>query len=200
MFGGWDMQIKICTGLPTNRGVKTLTAQSLMEMVASCKHEMEIIVSTKGYNCAENRNWIIAQAVKKGCSHLLLLDDDMVYEKGLIDRLVAQDKDIVGATYSVRQIVEKGNPNVIDYFDEKDADRLKDNELFKCKALGGGLLLIKLDTLDKIKKPLFWYKVLDTGAITMSNDWWFCENAREAGFDIWVDPTIKLSHIGDYEY
>ncbi len=201
MFGSWDMQIKVAVGLPTNRGVKTLTASTLMEMVASCEHPMEIIVSTKGYNCAENRNWITAQAVKKGCSHLLLLDDDMVYEEGLIDKLVAHDKDIVGATYSVRRIVEEGvNPNVIKYFNEEDAEKLKGKDLFKCKALGGGLLLIKLDILDKIKKPLFWYKVLDTGAVSMSNDWWFCENAREAGFDVWCDPTMYLKHIGDREY
>ncbi len=193
--------MKIALGLPTNRGVKPLTAQTLMEMVASTELDLEIIVSTKGYTCAENRNWIIAQAVKRGCTHLLLVDDDMVYQKGLIDRLVAHNRDIVGATYSVRALVEDGvNPNVIEYYDENDSDFLNGKDLFQCKALGGGLLLIKLDILDKIKKPLFWYKVLEIGAIAMSNDWWFCENAREAGFEVWCDPTIKVQHIGNYAY
>ncbi len=194
-------KVKIGIGLPTNRGVKPQTVLTLMEMVHSTELDLHIIVSTKGYNTAENRNWITAQAVKNSCTHLLLLDDDMVYGEGLIDKLVAHDKDIVGATASVRRIVPEGENNlVIEYFDEDDAKKMKGKELFKCKALGGCLLLIKLDIIENIKKPLFWYVIHDVGMITMSNDWWFCEDARLAGFDIWCDPTIKLKHIGTHEY
>jgi len=28
----------------------------------------------------------------------------------------------------------------------------------------------------------------------------FCQQAAEAGLEIWCDPTITLSHIGDYHY
>jgi len=196
------MEIKIAIGLPTNRGVKTLTAQSLMEMVAGSDLDFHIIVSTKGYNTAENRNYITAQAIKADCTHLLLLDDDMVYEKGLIERLVAHDKDIVGATYHVRRLTEEGiNGNVIEYFDEEnDMKLLEGNDLFKCKALGGGLLLLDLKAVMRVEQPYFWYKVLKVGMVEMSNDWWFCEKAREAGLDVWCDPSIHLKHIGEYEY
>lgn len=202
--GGWDMErkTKIAIGLPTNRGIKPQTAVSIAEMVANSDYDFHFIISTKGYTCAENRNWITAQAIKNDCTHLLLLDDDMVYEKDSINRLIAHDRDIVGATYSVRSIEfpEGVNPLVIEYFEKEDDKKLEGEELFKCKALGGGLLLFKLDILEKFRKPLFWYKVHDVGMITMSNDWWFCESAREAGHDVWCDPSLRPKHIGDFEY
>ena len=166
-------------------------------MVLSTPANFHAVVSTKGYNTAENRNWITAKAFQAGCTHLLLLDDDMVYTPDGINKLLAHKKEIVGAKYSVRRIVEDKSINheVIEYGDDRS-----ETDLFKCQALGGGLLLIDLSIIPKMKTPLFWYKVLDIGMVEMSNDWWFCERAREAGYDVWCDPTIKLGHIGEYEY
>src|SRR3990167_2275104 len=127
-------------GLPTNRKVKPKTALSILRMIVHCKHEYQFIVSTKGYNTAENRNYISTQAVNKGCTHLLLLDDDMIYEPDSLDVLLAHDKDIVGGAYSVREGTEK----VIEYMDDAKPDTL-----FKCGALGGGLLLIKTSVFKK---------------------------------------------------
>jgi len=190
------MGVKICLGLPTNRGIKPKTAQSLLEMVLNTPANFHTVVSTKGYNTAENRNYITAQAVKANCTHLLLLDDDMVYTPDGINDLLKHKKEVIGAKYSVRRFVDEGiNHEVIEYGEEKS-----DTEIFKCMALGGGLLLIDLSIIPSLKTPLFWYKVHDIGMVEMSNDWWFCERAREAGYDIWCDPTIKLGHIGDYEY
>lgn len=184
-----NITTKIMLGLPTNRGVKPRTAESLLRLAAHSK--IVPIVSTKGYNTAENRNWIAAQAIKKGCSHLLLVDDDMIYEPDSLERLLKHDKDIIGATYYTKY----ENPQlVIEYLDEKDGD------LFKCKALGGGLLLIKTEVFLKTPQPWFGYKWHDNGMIKMSNDWFFCEKAREAGFDIWVDMTLKPRHIGEKEF
>ena len=34
----------------------------------------------------------------------------------------------------------------------------------------------------------------------IGEDFLFCDRARDAGFEVWVDPTIKLGHIGVMEY
>ena len=34
----------------------------------------------------------------------------------------------------------------------------------------------------------------------LSEDWALTERAREAGFHIYIDSTIKLKHAGRYEY
>ena len=167
-------------------------------MVAYSKYDYEFLISTEGYTTAENRNWIVAQAIKRDCTHLLLTDDDMIYGKETLERLLSHKKDVIGVNASIRKLVDKdSNHLVIEYLDR---EAKSDTELFKCKAIGGSMLLIDLKIIEKLDKPLFWYDLLPTGAITMSNDWWFCRQARKAGFDIWCDPTIEIKHIGDYEY
>ena len=187
--------MKICIGIPCNRQFKAKTVLSLMEMV-STKMDYHFAIATEGYTVAENRNWIVAQAIKNDCTHLLLTDDDMIYGKDTLKRLLAREKDIIGVNYSVRRIVDKDtNHLVIEYLDEKS-----DTELFKCKAIGGGMLLINMKVFEKIEQKWFWYDVHPNGMILMSNDWWFCRQARRAGYDIWCDSTIKVGHIGNYEY
>jgi 2-polyprenyl-3-methyl-5-hydroxy-6-metoxy-1,4-benzoquinol methylase len=34
----------------------------------------------------------------------------------------------------------------------------------------------------------------------LSEDWAFCERAREAGFEVWLDGSIDVGHLGSYEY
>lgn len=182
---------KICIGLPTNRGIKPQTALSVMKMVAGTELELVFCISTKGYNTAENRSYILAQAVKSKCTHLLLLDDDMVYEEGSLEKLLKHEKEIIGAKYKTRG----GKGEVIEYGDEKS-----ETSIFKCEALGGGLLLIDLSVIPKIKPPYFWYEIYDVGMVKMSNDWYFCKKARESDINIWCDPSLKPKHIGDYEY
>ena len=185
------MSIKIGIGLPTNRQVRPKTVQSLLELVAHSKYDYHINISTRGYNTAENRNLIVAQAIKNNCTHLLLTDDDMVFEKDALDKLLAHDKDIVGAIYNTKYEKQE---LVIEYLSK---DKFIKENLFKCKALGGGLLLIKTDVFLKVPQPHFGYKWTDNGMVEMSNDWFFCEKAREAGYDIWCDKSLLVGHIAE---
>lgn len=189
---------KIALALPTNRGVKPKCLQSLLEIVAHNDYNWHVIVSTEGYNTAENRNWITAQAVKAGCTHIFFVDDDMIYAPDTVEKLLSHDKDIVGAKYHVRRDVSEGNPDVIEYFDyEQDKDS---KGLFQCKALGGGCILVKIDIFKVVPQPWFGYKWNEYGMVTMSNDWYFAEKVRECNFDIWCDPSLYPAHIGTKEY
>ena len=185
------MSFRVAIGVPTNRGVKPQTALSLMRMVANTDCKFKFIVSTRGYNTAENRNLIVAQAVKANCDYLLLTDDDMVYEPEYLTKLINHDKDIIGGIANTKY--EEQKP-VVEYLDQPEEG------LFKCKALGGGFLLIKTDVFKKVDQPHFGYKWFENGMVQMSNDWFFCEKARKAGYDIWADSSLKLGHIGEYAY
>lgn len=179
---------KIGIALPTNRGLKPKCLQSVLEMLAYKPYDYEILVSTEGFTTAENRTWLTAQLVKKGCTHILFLDDDMVYERDTLERLLRHDKDLVGAKYANR----RGDGEVVEYLEDKNA-----LNLFKVKALGGGCVLIKAEVFHKVEQPWFWYEILPSGAVSMSNDWYFCKKATEAGYDIWCDPTLMPGHLGE---
>ena len=188
-----DEQIKIAIGLPTNRLIKPKTALSLLRLIAHSKHDYYFIVSTRGYNTAENRNYIAAQAIKNGCAYLLCVDDDMIYESDTLDKLLAHNKDIVGGLYNTKYEMQE---EVIEYLHSGK----KPEHLFKCAALGTGLLLIKTDVFRKLLQPWFGYVWYDNGMVKESIDWFFCRKARENGFDIWCDPQTMAKHIGLKEF
>jgi len=183
--------MKIAIGLPTNRLVKPKMAESMMRLIAYSDYDFEIIVSTRGYTTAENRNWITAQAVKKGCDYIFMVDDDMIYPEDTLERLLEANKDIIGGVAYTKYEKQE---LVVEYLDEKKEG------LFKAKAVGGGVLLIKCDVFKKIPQPWYGYKWTEHGAISMSNDWFFCEKARKAGFDIWCDTRILAGHIGLFKF
>ncbi len=186
------MDKKIAIGIPTNRLLKPKMALSLLRLIAHSKHEYEPIVSERGYNTSENRNWLAAQAVKRGCTHLFFVDDDMIFPEDTLDKLLAHDKDIVGAVYNTKY--EEQVP-VVEYLDDQ-----RPTELFKCGAIGTGCLLIKTDVFRKVPQIWFNYEWNDNGSVKMSHDWYFCHKARECGFEIWANPNLEIKHIGLYEY
>src|SRR5438552_5615559 len=49
-----------------------------------------------------NRNKMVEQARREGCSHLLFVDTDVIFGPDAINKLIAADKDIVGGRYNKR--------------------------------------------------------------------------------------------------
>jgi len=185
--------LKIAIGVPCNRLIKPKTAQSLLDLVAYSKDvEFCILVSNRGYNTSENRNWIVTQAVKNGCDYLFFVDDDMIIPADTLVKLLAHKKDIVGGVYKTKYEVQA---DVAEYFDEE-----RPQGLFKVKALGTGCLLIKTDVFRKLPQPWFKYEWFPNGMVKRSHDWIFCEDARNAGYDVWADNTLEIKHIGQKIY
>lgn len=38
------------------------------------------------------------------------------------------------------------------------------------------------------------------GYMYLSEDWAFCQRAKDAGFKVFLDPSIRLGHVGSYTY
>ena len=177
---------RILIALPTNRLIKPKTAQSILNM----KSKHDCLVSTKGYNTAENRNHITAQAVNGGYTHIFFIDDDMIYEPDTIDKLLACNKDIVGGMYKTKYETQE-------YVLE--AKELKEG-MFECIGIGGGLLMVKTNVFRKVPQPWFGYLWHSNGMVKESNDWYFCRKARESGFKVWCNSHITAKHIGLKEF
>jgi hypothetical protein len=70
-------------------------------------------------------------------------------------------------------------------------------ELFECRAVGTGIMLIKTSIFLKIPRPWFKMRTARTGMTLEGEDWYFCKKARKAGFSVWCDPTLECGHIGE---
>lgn len=164
-----------------------------MRLVAHSQHEYEILISTRGYNTSENRNWIAAKAVNSGCDYLFFIDDDMILPEDTLEELLDADKDIIGGVYLTKYEVQDPVLELLPGTEPSD-------DIFQVAAIGTGAMLIRRDVFKKLPQPWFKYEWYDNGSIKRSHDWIFCEDARKAGFEVWADPRHKIGHIGQYEY
>ena len=71
--------------------------------------------------------------------------------------------------------------------DTKDA-------LVRADALGTGCLLIKREVLEAISAP--WFKCHENSA--GGEDFYFCQKALDAGFEVWADFSVQAQH--EYRY
>jgi len=152
---------------------------------------------------ARNRNDLVNTAQNNGSTHIMFIDNDMEFKPSAIQRLVDHDKDIVCAPYNARPAPGSQVVSTVKMMDKHGnipmhggRERFElGSGLTKVGGAGTGFMLIKLSVFDKLKKPYFvaWE---DENGVHHTEDIEFCIKAREAGFDIWVNPTIPVGHIG----
>jgi GT2 family glycosyltransferase len=179
-----------------------------MRLIAKRGYDFHCICPENGYTIAENRNYIAVQALNNNSDYLLMIDDDMVFEPDLLDKLIANKKDICGVAYHPRTDMQ----GRLKFLDETHYINLETNKdpkyknTFECHATGTGIILIKCEVFKKIPRPWFMFEYYDkptdlnAGQCKLGEDWFFCREAKKAGFKIWTDPKIKVNHIGEEIY
>ncbi len=187
--------------------VQPKTVLSLANLIAFTKHEVCTVVATEGYTTAEGRSYCVIQALKEGCTHLLFIDDDMVFPKETLDILLETGKEIVGVnshsrvlpiSTTVGMMNEKGeymHPDLHSAYEMKMPD-----ELFEAFFVGAGVLLIDMKVFEKLERPYFAFEANEDGKVIKGEDGFFCEKARKAGIGVWCEPRIEIGHIGNYTF
>jgi len=196
--------MKTLIGIPTNRLLQPQMVTSLINLVKK-NPDVDVVLATQGYTIAENRNFLVAQAIKGGYTHLLMIDDDMIFPENTLEQLASHDKDITGVIAHSRALPLMP---VVEFFDDNelsDADRLLGRrniptELFQCKAVGGGVVLVNMRIFKEWQEHWFDTEVYPTGMTKTGEDSWFCYEAQKRGFEVWCDPSLKIGHIGNYIY
>jgi GT2 family glycosyltransferase len=134
------------------------------------------------------------------------VDADMCFEANALNKLIELNKDISSATYNYREYPKRSIVSLSDeYVDEYIVDDTvterpipleKIKNPFRCKSAGGGFILIKTDVFRSMKRPWFYFEPQTETAGPVGEDVWFCDKARQHGYDIWVEPSIEIGHIG----
>jgi hypothetical protein len=128
-------------------------------------------------------------------AHLLFLDSDMTFPPDTLKRLLAHNKDIIGALYSRRSEPFLPTGTTLDGRHVSSADGMT-----RMKIMPTGCLLIAMKIFDRLTKP--WFNTRVHGETLLGEDYYFCERAAEAGFEIWCDGALsrEIGHIGQKIY
>jgi GT2 family glycosyltransferase len=150
----------------------------------------------------EGRDKIVEKAryMKPLPTHILFVDSDVIPRATTLEKLVAHDKDIIAGVVPICQQGEiKWNASRFGEQEFVPADTHLGRNLFKAEYVGFGIVLIKMEVFDKMDWP-YWRSLYKPGQRTLGEDLYFCYEARKAGYDIWVDPTIKCDHATRVSY
>lgn len=191
-------KIKIAIGLPTYGSIKTATVMSLFKAIKNLPYEWNVLSQTGCY-IQDNRISIVKMAQKLGSTHLLFVDADMKFDAGIIENLLKRGKEIIGADYNYRKLPQERIAQSRDV-ENKIIWEEHENGLIECAYVGTGMMLIDMKVFDNIPEPWFVVEHYKDGTLKWGEDVWFCKEARNAGYKIWLDTTLKVKHIGEYEY
>ena len=187
---------KVLIGLPASEMMKAKTAHAIGCLIVENPDLILDFLLIQSCDIASSRMWLAHQAVEKGATHLLFIDSDMLFPPSVLKTLLSRDKDIIGVEYNKRQFPLQ---TVTAYFPDEPKS---ETEPFKVGVAGTGVLLIKTDVFKNpdIDKNWFSFGRNAEGKNVIGEDGWFCNTARDAGYDIWVDPTVKVLHLGEYGF
>lgn len=163
----------------------------------------------------QGRNQMATDALMQGFEETMWIDSDVVFHPDAVDQLRAHSKPIVCGIYpqkgklALASHIVPGTPNMI--FGERGG-------LTELLYAGTGFLLIRRSVYLTIQRklnlqmcnerfghpmiPFFQplIRQIDDGYWYLAEDYAFCQRARECGFSIDADTSIRLWHIGNYKY
>ena len=190
----------ILIAIPTSKYIEPDTFKSIFDLKVPSGYHVDFQYFY-GYQIDQIRN-LIADWGKR-YDYLFCVDSDMVLPNDCLEKMIAANKDIISGLYIQRipgqQILEiyKDAENGATYHQFED---VKNAGVFEIAACGMGCCLIKSDVLRTLEYPHFVYTSALSHAHTFSEDIYFCFKARNAGFTIWADTSIRCEHIGQTRF
>lgn len=155
-----------------------------------------IVTFVHGQSPAKNRNIIVEQAILNDCTHILLLDDDVVVKPDALMKLLRNDVDAVSGVYLMRNYPHQ--PIIFDYADQEGRCRHhypEDNKngLVEIVASGLGILLLKVDALKRMEQP--WFRLGEIEKDHWCDDIGFFKRARDLGIKSYCDLSVLVGHM-----
>jgi len=158
------------------------------------------IMISKGTPQNVNVNNLVNTALKMSkFTHFLKIDDDLLPDEGLIDRLLKVNKDIVGAGVAIFKEDLHGLGIAVCNKEGKKYRFLpiKEKKIGRCDFVGGGIILVKRKVLETMKQPIWWIDPNSKGGYDKGSDERFCDIARELGFKVWYNCETIVSQHSD---
>lgn len=209
-------KLKIAIGYPSPEKTDYRFQQDFLNFIFRNWNEFDFYpINAVGSRIVMNRNQIVKEARACAADYIIWIDADTRFPFNGLKRLLAHDKDIVGATTS-RRIGEDRSPAA--YPVNVNAIQPM-QQLVPMNFMGFPFLLTKVSIFDKLKEPIFaepprWmmeqiygkekmvYPHEGSDVDVMPEDEYFCWQLRNAGFEILCDMelSMEIGHIGTTVY
>lgn len=154
------------------------------------------------------RNTLVRLFLETDSTDLFFVDSDVGFPIGTLTRLAEYPVDIVGCSYPFRNDSGLFPCRFIEERAELWAN--PETNLLEVAGLSAGCLRISRSCIEKLISlhPELEYMDMENfktyalfdfprrNGVFLGEDYAFCELARDAGFKIWLDPEVDMTHTG----
>jgi len=192
---------KVCIAIPTKDGnIYFELALRLIQWSSQKTIPVQLMFQPFSSPIDHARNDIVRRFLDTDCTHLMMIDDDIVPPLEALERLLFHDQDIIGAICPLIGPDKHGGLRVSWNAYGKDKGIYDDIEddcdagLLPVDAVGTGCIMIKRHVFED-GKLLFKTVFDDTGIKWQGEDINFCEEAKNLGAHVFADFKLKCKHI-----
>jgi hypothetical protein len=185
---------KVMVAIPTTDYVHVNFAVALASLVRNTKVPMSVQIG-RGSSICQNRNTLVHVARKENADFILFIDNDMSFPWFAADRMahIADERgiDVLGCNY-----LFKSPPHNWMAIPRKGCEALA--AIDEVERLPTGMMLIRMSVFDQLEQPYFNYDAYtnEEGLNNVSSeDYYFCDRAREKGIKIWIDTDLSFGII-----
>jgi len=185
---------RVCISTPTKGLIRAETYAWALRTFAELAPDVEVdpVITPKPLDHA--RNLQVIRFLKTQCTHLFLLDSDCLPRDQTIQRLLAYGLPIVTAPHPAVIGDELG----LVVLDRAPDGYVQHHPLSGFQGpdvvVGGAGLLIERQVFEKLEPPWFQFLYDKRGLLNCGEDFFFCDRAHKAGFQIWADCDIPQIH------
>ena len=174
--------------------------------------DSQLQINVAGSLLVAERNRLNKAFLASDCTHMLCIDSDLGWPASAVLAMLDADVDFVGGLYPARGL---DNTFLYRAFENPDFSLIFNGKnLAKMQYIPAGFMLLKRVVIERMTAH-FAHKYFEPKSAelkhengyclfeteVMDGEFWgedyvFCRRAREAGFDIWVDPLIEFDHAG----
>lgn len=205
-----DKKTRVLVAVPTLGSMNTYLVARLLEMTK--RHEKGEVNFHFTYNARPHdraRNQIVRTFLETDCTHLFFIDSDTVPPPDALKRLLAHDVPIVsGMTAIAKETPGDGYQffdNCYQSREENDGKittiiaerRTGLQRIFRC---GASCLLVEREVFERVDNPYFKFEYNeDRTEHTRSEDIYFCDKVREAGYTLCADTDVICGHYKEIQ-
>lgn len=189
--------MKILIAVPTFAHIEV----EVFKAIYNLKSEHDLTFDfVRGYDVAIARNKIGQMAQEGGYDYVLMVDSDTLIPSDTLDLLLDPPVDVCLGVCP-RKNTKDGKTAIIKYGSPEYHNSFHYNELPKgrmiVKAGGFACALVKTTVFTRLDYPYFQYVTNEDGT-TLSEDYYFCQNAQLMDIDVYVDPRVRCGHLARY--
>lgn len=193
-------ELSVAIGFPCGPYVSYHTLMSLLGTVKHCEAlgvPLSVLCVVNSSGPAVARSLVAQEFLDGAASRLFWIDSDMVWTPDDFMKLLglSTKMGVVGATYSVKS--ETKPRFIVKHPDMTDFD-MNEFGCLKVDGMGLGFTIVKREVIERlaaVKKPHIFREDFVDGQLR-GEDIAFFADVAALGYDIWLDPTIELGHVG----